>query len=234
MRDHAEKFLGRIWPKNHLSRAAIVGVAVFVGRELVLELVFGSAATWLKNNAGLAGDFLAARYSGVVLAAFVGAAVLAYEYFAHQADGAKDGEGVDVPSPTDEGPQITIENEQWDVFLGRALFLEMTVRIRTCARPFQITDYTFEGAGQLPSGAAGDLISAELSARMARLNPPIGIVAPHDDVSFRIPNAFQRPAINIGGTPGYTFQIHDADGNEFSFVRPAREKIDKASVQLSK
>ena len=129
---------------------------------------------------------------------------------------------------------VTIEDERWDVFLGRVLFLEMKVRIRTGARPFQITDYTFEGAGQLPSGPTGDLIRDELTARMARPNPLIGTIAPHDDVSFWIPNVFGRPAINIGGTPGFQFTIHDAEGNEFSFVRPAREKINKAIADVSK
>lgn len=55
-------------PRSWLTRAAIFGMAVFVVRELTLEIIFGSAVNWLRGNLGLAGDFLGWRWSGIVMA----------------------------------------------------------------------------------------------------------------------------------------------------------------------
>jgi hypothetical protein len=55
------------------AAATLAGAGVAVVRELVLELVFGSAADWIKANAGLGGDFLAWRWSTLILAIVVAA-----------------------------------------------------------------------------------------------------------------------------------------------------------------
>lgn len=54
-------------PRPWLTAAAISSVITLVAKELALELVFGSAADWLKSNLWILGDFLAWRWSGLVL-----------------------------------------------------------------------------------------------------------------------------------------------------------------------
>ena len=51
-------------------------MVTLVAKELVLELVFGSAADWLKSNLWIVGDFLAWRWSGLALGFIVGVGVL--------------------------------------------------------------------------------------------------------------------------------------------------------------
>lgn len=51
-----------------LAGATLVAVGLAVLKELALELAFGSAADWIKANAGLVGDFLAWRWSTLILA----------------------------------------------------------------------------------------------------------------------------------------------------------------------
>jgi len=53
--------------RSWLTWAVISGLVGLVGKELVLELVFGSAADWLKSNLWVVGDFLEWRFSGLAL-----------------------------------------------------------------------------------------------------------------------------------------------------------------------
>ena len=64
-------------PRPWLTAAAISGVITLVAKELALELVFGSAADWLKSNLWILGDFLAWRWSGLTLGLIVVAGVWA-------------------------------------------------------------------------------------------------------------------------------------------------------------
>lgn len=68
-----ERMSGFVRAHPVFAVATLAGVGVAVVKELVLELVFGSAADWIKGNAGLAGDFLAWRWSTLPLAIVVAA-----------------------------------------------------------------------------------------------------------------------------------------------------------------
>ena len=54
-------------PRSWLTAAVISGLVTLVAKELALELIFGSAADWLKSNLWILGDFLAWRWSGLAL-----------------------------------------------------------------------------------------------------------------------------------------------------------------------
>lgn len=54
-------------PRPWLTVPVISGVVTLVTKELVLELIFGSTADWLKSNLWVLGDFLAWRWSGLAL-----------------------------------------------------------------------------------------------------------------------------------------------------------------------
>lgn len=57
-------------------------LAYLVIRELILELVFGSAGDWIKQNAGLFGDFIAWRWSSVIIAGLAALAIaVAWELY---------------------------------------------------------------------------------------------------------------------------------------------------------
>jgi len=138
----------------------------------------------------------------------------------------------------DDGPRITVEDERWLDFLGRALILEMKMRIENGPRPFQITSYTFEGhggSGGYPSGGEiGTKIMREVFERQDTLGQPLRIVDSYDKVSLWVVNAFGRPPINKGGTPGFTFTIYDAVGNEYRLIRNPQEKNIKPIGAIAK
>ena len=124
-------------------------------------------------------------------------------------------------------PRLTVEDEQWFDFQGRLLILEVKVRIENGPKPFTITSYSFESSGyaQLPNqGDWPERISIEVQGRTDKLGSPIGVVNPNDNVSRLFVNAFGKPAINVGGTPGFTLRIHDSDGDEHILARPARPR----------
>ena len=68
-----ERMSGFVRAHPVFAGATLAAVGVAVVRELVLELVFGSAADWIKANASLAGDFLAWRWSTLAIAIVVAA-----------------------------------------------------------------------------------------------------------------------------------------------------------------
>ena len=57
--------------RRRLASISVTGVAVFLLRELMVELIFGSATDWLKQNLWIVGDIIAWRLSGVVAAAII-------------------------------------------------------------------------------------------------------------------------------------------------------------------
>lgn len=124
-------------------------------------------------------------------------------------------------------PRLTVEDEQWFDFQGRMLILEVKVRIENGPKPFTIISYSFESSGyaRLPDqGDWPERISNEVQKRTDKLGSPIGVVNPHDNVSRLFVNAFGKPVMNVGGTPGFTLRIYDSDGNEHILARPARPR----------
>jgi len=128
-----------------------------------------------------------------------------------------------------QAPIIAVEDERWTNLFGRALILEMKLRIANGSAPFQIVSYTFEGSGgsgAYPSeGAIGEQIRNEIFERQERLGPLIGTVNANETVLRWVVNGFAPPPPNRGGTPGFVFTIHDATGNEHRMVREPRAKL---------
>jgi len=183
-----------------------------------LELIFVAAIS------GLAA--LASVTALIIFAVVSGSAIGAFEIWRKKREGAQT---VKSGDPSD-APNITIEDEQWFNLNYQALILEMKVRIRNGPRELQITGYSWEMQG----GPFDHLIEVvrEVYARQDRLGPLIGNVGPNDDVSFWVVRAFApRP---MGGTPGFTFKIHDGEGNEYCLERDAREKAIKPITALPK
>jgi hypothetical protein len=56
-------------PSPRITATVVVALVVWAMKELVIELIFGSAADWLKANTWLLGDFLSWRWSTPILVA---------------------------------------------------------------------------------------------------------------------------------------------------------------------